>query len=161
MQNAEAFVSDDIMGLGKDKLASEVAGEKKILHETAHFAEGAKEYWDLASFVLSLDNIKGVNARILNTEGYGVTQEVIDSAIQKLKTGGELTKAEKAYITEAVAFSAEMLLSDEATIERLCRTDRSLAQKILRKIKEFIKVISGRFNGDEQLLKGQWCFDIS
>ena len=44
-------------------------------------------------------------------------------------------------------------LSDEATIEKLCRTDRNLAQKILDKIREFIKVISARFKGDTQTLK--------
>lgn len=152
MAKAEAFNSGDIIALGKDQLSNE-AGVKKILHEVTHFAEGTKEYKKFANFVLSLDGIKDINERILNTSGYGVTQDVIDSAIKKFKAGKELTKAEKTYISEAVAFSAEALLSDEATIERLCQTDRNLAQKILRKIKEFIKVISGRFNGDEQLLK--------
>lgn len=153
MPNTEAFISDDIMVVGKDQLASEDAGIRKILHEVTHFAEGTREYKKFANFVLSQDSIKDVNARILRTAGYGITQSNIDSALKKLKKGEELTKTEKTYVTEAVAFSAEMLLSDEATIERLCKTDRSLAQKILRKIKEFIKVINSRFNGDTQMLK--------
>lgn len=152
MEKAEAFNSGDIIVLGKDQLSNE-AGMKKILHEVTHFAEGTKEYKKFANFVLSLDIMKDVNARILRTAGYGITQSNIDSALKKLKKGEELTKIEKTYVTEAVAFSAEMLLSDEATIERLCKTDRSLAQKILRKIKEFIKVINSRFNGDAQMLK--------
>jgi hypothetical protein len=120
-----------------------------LVHEFTHFEEGTKEYSKMLDF-LSSDDITvddGKGGRMILREraeaaveakGYGVTKEGMQVLLDKVNAGEELTKEEakaiRLYSTEVAANETEMLLGNEAFIDRIVREDGGFAEKIVSRV---------------------------
>ena len=74
----------------------------------------------------------------VEAKGYGVTKEGMQVLLDKVNAGEELTKEEakaiRLYSTEVAANETEMLLGNEAFIDRIVREDGSFAEKIVSRV---------------------------
>lgn len=136
-----AFLDGKTVVIGKDTL-TDGSYLRKLVHEVEHFTEGTKEWGEFAAFVLNNTNTDAAVAAVLQG-GYGVTQADVDGLLDALKTGN-LTKGQRTLISEVVASQSEVLFGDEQTILKLTRTNRSLAEKILDRIKAFLEVFKAK-----------------
>ena len=128
--------------IGKDMLTNGTYIEK-LVHEVEHFAEGTKEWAEFASFVF--DNSAETNAAIdtVANSGYGITEQDIATLGEGLKNGN-LTKGQRTLISEVVALRSEALFGSEQAIMKLTRENRTLAGKILDRIKQFLQVFTAK-----------------
>ena len=128
--------------IGKDMLTNGTYIEK-LVHEVEHFAEGTKEWAEFASFVF--DNSAETNAAIdtVANSGYGITEQDIATLGEGLKNGN-LTKGQRTLISEVVALRSEVLFGSEQAIAKLTRENRTLAGKILDRIKQFLEVFKAK-----------------
>ncbi len=92
--------------------------------------------------------------KILNAE-YKISSEEIDTALNKVKNSETLTERDNYVYTEVVSHITEELLGNEESINRLARENRTLAQKILNRIKDFIKAFKGTNANKETIEKLQ------
>lgn len=136
-----AYLDGNTVVIGKDTL-TDGTYLKKLVHEVEHFAEGTKEWTDFASFVFGETNTDAAVAAVLQGD-YGVTQADVDTLSENFKSGN-LTKGQRTLIAEVVAHQSEVLFGDEQTILRLTRTNRTLAEKILDRIKAFLEVFKAK-----------------
>ncbi|MBQ3063994.1 MAG: hypothetical protein IJC99_04250 [Clostridia bacterium] len=136
-----AYLDDKTVVIGKDTL-TDGTYLRKLVHEVEHFTEGTKEWTELAAFVFEKTNTDAAVAAVLQS-GYGVTQADVDTLLENFKSG-KLTKGQRTLISEVVASQSEALFGDEQTIARLTRTNRSLAEKILDRIKAFLEVFTAK-----------------
>jgi len=120
-----------------------------LVHEFTHFEEGTKEYSKMLDFLSSdevvVDDGKGgstilrdrAEAAVLS-KNYGVDLEGIRKALDKEKTGEEITAEEaeaiRLYASEVTAHESEMLLGNEAFIDRIVREDGGFAEKIVSRV---------------------------
>ncbi|MBR2377439.1 MAG: hypothetical protein IKA85_06720 [Clostridia bacterium] len=135
---------------------------KTTAHEITHFIENSSEYKEFAKFVLADKKaIEKAKKSIVGNQ-YKITEQEIDSAIEKLQKNESLTDKEEYAYTEVVAHITEDLLGNEESINRLARENKSLAQKILNRIKDFIKAFKGT-NADSKVVarleKAQTLFE--
>lgn len=137
-----AYLDGKTVVIGKDTL-TDGSYLRKLVHEVEHFAEGTKEWAALADFVWGLGSTKAVIAEVVATPGYGVTQADADGLEAALQSG-KLTKAQRTLISEVVASQSEALFGSEQMIVRLTKTNRSLAEKILDRIKAFLDVFRAK-----------------
>ena len=149
-----AHIDGDVMYISKDRLNSKETVAKDFAHEAFHFAEGTKEYGSMSAFMagLEVDGKSLLDSALdkVKNLGYDVDNKIFDA----IKEGKDLTEFEAKQVDTALseinAKAAEMLLGDPDTIERLIDNDRSLAKKVLNKIKDTIKAIEAYFKGDKE-----------
>lgn len=160
MSNNNAFISDDVIVIGKDMLTN---GEhiKRLVHETTHFTEGSTEWKSLAKYVLG----KGSNLRTrLSAElgeivgkkyGYGVTEADVDALSEYIDGGykGKLTATQRTLAEELIANRMGNIFSDKASIEHLCREQPSLAKKIWERIKAIVDSFGKSASEREEIKK--------
>lgn len=146
----DSYIDGNTIVVGKDMLESE-EWQKKVIHEVEHFTEGSQEWLDFADFVMNETNLEKANADILS-KGYGITQQDIDTLSQNLKNNS-LTDNQQKYISEVMAHQSEYLFGNEQAIERLTATKKNLAQKILDRIKNFIKVLKAKSPEEKNFIK--------
>ena len=137
-----AYLDGKTVVIGKDTL-TDGTYLRKLVHEVEHFTEGTKEWAALADFVWGLKSTKAVIAEVVGTPGYGVTQADADGLEAALQSG-KLTKGQRTLISEVVASQSEVLFGDEQTVMGLTRTNRTLAEKILDRIKAFLEVFTAK-----------------
>ena len=120
-----------------------------IVHEFTHFEEGTAEYSKMLDF-LSSDDVTvddGKGGRMILREraeeavfskGYGINLEGIQAALDKAEKGEMVTadeaKAIRLYSTEVTAHESELLLGNEAFIDRIVREDGGFAEKIVSRV---------------------------
>lgn len=149
-----AHIDGDVMYISKDRLNSKETVAKDFAHEAFHFAEGTKEYGSMTAFMagLEVDGKSLLDSALdkVKNLGYDVDNKIFDA----IKEGKDLTEFDVKQVDTALseinAKAAEMLLGDPDTIERLIDNDRSLAKKVLNKIKDTIKAIEAYFKGDKE-----------
>jgi len=112
-----------------------------LVHEYTHFAEGTKEYNELVELLESdVDFSNRISDVVLNKKAYGFDAEAIKEIRSKIESGVEVSKEERwayeAYRSELEAHMSEAVLGTESFIDKVIRTDASLAEKILGKIGE-------------------------
>lgn len=146
----DSYLDGDVVVFGKDVFESDI-WQQKLIHEIEHFTEGSKEWVDFATFMLNEINLNEATISVL-TKDYGVTQEDVASLGENLKNGN-LTNKQKLYISEVLATQSEYLFSSEQMIERLSKSKRNLAQKILERIKGFIDVIKAKTPEEKEFIK--------
>lgn len=159
---ANAFIKDDVMYISKDRLADKNATARDFAHEVFHFAEGTKEYRDVAKMFDRM-TIDGKNLFDLATDevkslGYEVDAKVFEM-LKEGKTAEEITNTGisehdvRLALSEVRARQSEMMFGNAEVITKMAEADQSLAKKILKRIKESIKVIETVFKGDKETLE--------
>lgn len=159
---ANAFIKDDVMYISKDRLADKNATARDFAHEVFHFAEGTEEYRDVAKLFDRM-TIDGKNLFDLATDevkslGYEVDAKVFEM-LKEGKTAEEITNTGitehdvRLALSEIRAKQSEMMFGNAEVITKMADTDQSLAKKILKRIKESIKVIETVFKGDKETLE--------
>ena len=152
-----AHIDGDVMYISKDRLNSKETVAKDFAHEAFHFAEGTKEYGSMTAFMagLELDGKSLLDSALdkVKNLGYHVNSEIFDA----IKNGEDLSRFDKNEVNTAIseinAKAAEKLIGDADTIERLIDTDRSLAKKVLNRIKDTVKALEAYFKGDAEELE--------
>ena len=112
-----------------------------LVHEYTHFEEGTKEYNELVELLESdADLGERMSKVVLNKKAYGFDAEAIKEIRSKIESGVEVSKEERwayeEYRSELEAHMSEAVLGTESFIDKVIRTDASLAEKILGKIGE-------------------------
>lgn len=159
---ANAFIKDDVMYISKDRLADKNATARDFAHEVFHFAEGTKEYRDVAKMFDRM-TIDGKNLFDLATDevkslGYEVDAKVFEM-LKEGKTAEEITNTGitehdvRLALSEIRAKQSEMMFGNAEVITKMAEADQSLAKKILKRIKGSIKVIETVFKGDKETLE--------
>lgn len=159
---ANAFIKDDVMYISKDRLADKNATARDFAHEVFHFAEGTKEYRDVAKMFDRM-TIDGKNLFDLATDevkslGYEVDAKVFEM-LKEGKTAEEITNTGitehdvRLASSEIRAKQSEMMFGNAEVITKMAEADQSLAKKILKRIKESIKVIEAVFKGEKETLE--------
>lgn len=159
---ANAFIKDDVMYISKDRLADKNATARDFAHEVFHFAEGTKEYRDVAKMFDRM-TIDGKNLFDLATDevkslGYEVDAKVFEM-LKEGKTAEEITNTGvsehdvRLALSEIRAKQSEIMFGNAEVITKMAEADQSLAKKILKRIKESIKVIETVFKGDKETLE--------
>ena len=146
----DAYLDGNMVVIGKNMLESD-EWQRKIIHEVEHFTEGSKEWYEFADFVMHETNLDKANQDILSKK-YGITQEDIDTLDENLKNN-KVTDKQRLYISEVIATQTEFLFGNEQSIARLTATKKNLAQKILDKIKNFIKVLKAKTPDEKNFIK--------
>ena len=134
--------------LGADRLSG-ADYAKTLVHEFTHFEEGTVEYSKMLDFLssddITVDDGKGGSAVLhdraeaaVKRKKYGIDLEGIRAAIKKEKAGEAITAEEadaiRLYVSEVTAHESEMLLGNEAFIDRIVREDGSFAEKIVSRV---------------------------
>ena len=159
---ANAFIKDDVMYISKDRLADKNATARDFAHEVFHFAEGTKEYRDVAKLFdrMTIDskNLFDLATDEVKSLGYEVDAKVFEM-LKEGKTAEEITNTGIAEhdvrlaLSEIRAKQSEMMFGNAEVINKMAEADQSLAKKILKRIKESIKVIETVFKGDKETLE--------
>ena len=145
-----AYLDGNTVVIGKDTL-TDGTYLQKLVHEVEHFAEGTKEWHEFANFVWKNTNTKTVIDSLLKSD-YGVTQADADGIENALKSGN-LSKGQRTLVSEVVAHQSEALFGDEQTILKLTRTNRTLAEKILDRIKAFLEVFKAKTPEEKKVVR--------
>jgi len=115
---------------------------KTLVHEYTHFAEGSREYERLVKLLSSNRAFTKTVSESLMEKGYGFDEAKLEAIREKRADGKELTKEEIAYYevyrTELNAHLSEELLGNEQFIGDIVVKDKSLAAKVLHKIKNLL-----------------------
>jgi hypothetical protein len=134
--------------LGADRLSG-ADYAKTLVHEFTHFEEGTKEYSKMLDFLSSdkvtVDDGKGGYTVLhdraetaVAAKGYDIDLEGIRKALDKEKAGEAITAEEaeaiRLYVSEVTAHESELLLGNEAFIDRIVREDGGFAEKIVSRV---------------------------
>lgn len=124
------------------------AWAETLVHEYTHFAEGSKEYGKLLGFLQSDDILVEGNggqiplwqkAQEAVIRNYGFDQKRLESIVDRVGKNETLSPEDmvyyNAYLSELGAHESEYLLGNEAFIDKIVRKDKSLAAKIIDKIR--------------------------
>ena len=115
---------------------------KTLVHEYTHFAEGSREYERLVKLLNSNSAFTKIVSESLMKKGYGFDNTTIEDIQSKRAEGKELTQDEIAYYevyrNELNAHLSEELLGNEQFISDIVIKDKSLAAKVLHKIKNLL-----------------------
>ena len=136
-----SYLDGKTVVIGKDTLESDM-WQRKLIHETTHFTEGTKEWADYASYILSQTDTSAAVESVLSKE-YGITQADVDS-LQMAIDKGELSDAQRLLLSEVMATQSELLFGNEQMIAKLTQEKKSLARRILERIKDFIKTLKSK-----------------
>ena len=124
-----------------------------FVHENMHFAEGTEEYNRLVKLLESDTELdaKAVE-KVFNKSGYGFDKASMLDIERRLRNGETVENGERrayqVYREEVSAHASEMMLGTESFIDKVIRTDASLAEKIIGKIKD-LKEAFGRIGDPE------------
>lgn len=115
---------------------------KTLVHEYTHFAEGTPEYESLLRILVRNGDFANKVDKAMSQMGYGFDYDRILEIEKKQAENKELTAEDKAYYevykTELMAHMSEELLGNEKFIEKLVVQNKSLAAKVLHKIKNLL-----------------------
>lgn len=142
-KDVNAFIAGDRIYIGEDHLQNG-KWARYLAHEISHFARKSREFNEFAGFIMS-DKKSLLNAVEIVKKNYGLdfSESEMDEIFNKLKNNERLTENENEFYDEVVAHLTEELLVDEKSIERLARENKTLAQKILNKIKDLLAIFKG------------------
>lgn len=147
-----AVQRNDTIYIAKDALEKDVGSEGSfagtMLHEYDHINEGTREHVDLNSFLAEDEELYNAAAeRVLGGE-YGISREEFDAIQQKQSDGIELTAEEKAkmqtFVSELSATMNEYYLDNERVISKLVADGDPLVNRVLDKIEQMKKALSGK-----------------
>jgi hypothetical protein len=134
--------------LGADRLSG-ADYAKTLVHEFAHFEEGTVEYSKMMDFLssddITVDDGQGGSTILRDraeaavaAKGYDIDLEGIRKALDKEKAGEAITAEEaeaiRLYVSEVTAHESELLLGNEAFIDRIVREDGGFAEKIVSRV---------------------------
>lgn len=130
-----------------------------FVHELTHKLEGTKEYAKLGEFIMRKANSnKVLNQMMLEM---GITQENIEQMYKKQTKDLSEKQADYVIATEFMArATSEVLFTDEASIQEIANTDRSLASKIYNYIKTTLEKMTKKVTFDDWETKGMSKEDI-
>ena len=151
-KNLNALIDGNTIYIGEEHL-NNGKWAKYLAHEVTHFAENSKEYRSFAKFISKNEKVlMDAVANIIDAK-YDFSYNEVQEIVEKIKNGetDNLTAEEQEIYTEIVAHIAENIFSDEKSIERIAREDRTLAQKILNRIKDFLQLFKGT-NADRDVV---------
>lgn len=143
-----SIVNDSTFYISESQLESGAWAET-LVHEYTHFAEGSKEYGKLLGFLQSDDIlVEGVEGQSIPLwqkaqeaviRNYGFDQKRLESIVERVGKNETLSPEDtvyyNAYLSELGAHESEYLLGNEAFIDKIVRKDKSLAAKIIDKIR--------------------------
>ena len=143
-----SIANDSTFYISESQLESGAWAET-LVHEYTHFAEGSKEYGKLLGFLQSDDIlVEGVEGQSIPLwqkaqeaviRNYGFDQKRLESIVERVGKNETLSPEDtvyyNAYLSELGAHESEYLLGNEAFIDKIVRKDKSLAAKIIDKIR--------------------------
>lgn len=143
-----SIVNDSTFYISESQLESGAWAET-LVHEYTHFAEGSKEYGKLLGFLQSDDILVEVaegksiplwqKAQEAVIRNYGFDQKRLESIVERVGKNESLSPEDmvyyNAYLSELGAHESEYLLGNEAFIDKIISKDKSLAAKIIEKIR--------------------------
>lgn len=138
------IVDDRTIYIGADTFENDTwAGA--IVHEYTHFAEGTKEYVKLVDYLQKDVKLFSDAFNSFVKRGYA-NGEMINSINEKIAKGETLTEQEQTYKdnllnsrtfrSEMGAIMSEQLLGSEEFIDNIVSQETSIAEKIMKKIKD-------------------------
>lgn len=143
-----SIVNDSTFYISESQLESGAWAET-LVHEYTHFAEGSKEYGKLLGFLQSDDIlVEGAEGKSIPLwqkaqeaviRNYGFDQKRLESIVERGGKNESLSPEDmvyyNAYLSELGAHESEYLLGNEAFIDKIISKDKSLAAKIIEKIR--------------------------
>lgn len=143
-----SIVNDSTFYISESQLESGAWAET-LVHEYTHFAEGSKEYGKLLGFLQSDDIlVEGTEGKSIPLwqkaqeaviRNYGFDQKRLESIVERVGKNETLSPEDmvyyNAYLSELGAHESEYLLGNEAFIDKIISKDKSLAAKIIEKIR--------------------------
>lgn len=143
-----SIVNDSTFYISESQLEGGAWAET-LVHEYTHFAEGSKEYGKLLGFLQSDDILVEVaegksiplwqKAQEAVIRNYGFDQKRLESIVERVGKNESLSPEDmvyyNAYLSELGAHESEYLLGNEAFIDKIISKDKSLAAKIIEKIR--------------------------
>ena len=113
---------------------------KKMVHEVTHFTEGSKGYNKMIRHLASdADLLEQIATRLTASQnGYGFTRTDLEGLLAKMEKGEARSGIESELESEINAQLAEEVLGNEAFINKLVRSETSLAEKIMAKIHDLL-----------------------
>lgn len=143
-----SIVNDSTFYISESQLEGGAWAET-LVHEYTHFAEGSKEYGKLLGFLQSDDILVEVaegksiplwqKAQEAVIRNYGFDQKRLESIVERVGKNETLSPEDmvyyNAYLSELGAHESEYLLGNEAFIDKIISKDKSLAAKIIEKIR--------------------------
>lgn len=143
-----SIVNDSTFYISESQLEGGAWAET-LVHEYTHFAEGSKEYGKLLGFLQSDDIlVEGVEGKSIPLwqkaqeaviRNYGFDQKRLESIVERVGKNESLSPEDmvyyNAYLSELGAHESEYLLGNEAFIDKIISKDKSLAAKIIEKIR--------------------------
>ena len=143
-----SIVNDSTFYISESQLESGAWAET-LVHEYTHFAEGSKEYGKLLGFLQSDDIlVEGTEGKSIPLwqkaqeaviRNYGFDQKRLESIVERAGKNETLSPEDmvyyNAYLSELGAHESEYLLGNEAFIDKIISKDKSLAAKIIEKIR--------------------------
>ena len=138
------IVDDRTIYIGADTFENDTwAGA--IVHEYTHFAEGTKEYVKLVDYLQKDVKLFSDAFNSFVKRGYA-NGEMINSINEKIAKGETLTEQEQTYKdnlinsrtfrSEMGAIMSEQLLGSETFIDNIVSQESSIAEKVMKKIKD-------------------------
>lgn len=138
------IVDDRTIYIGADTFENDTwAGA--IIHEYTHFAEGTKEYVKLVDYLQKDVKLFSDAFNSFVKRGYA-SGEMINSINEKIAKGEALTEQEQTYKdnlinsrtfrSEMGAIMSEQLLGSETFIDNIVSQESSIAEKVMKKIKD-------------------------
>ena len=146
-----SYLDDKTIVMGKDALESDL-WQRKIIHEVEHFAEDTQEWADYATFIFNETDTSEAIKAVVGNQGYGITQADADGLMAALAQGN-LSDKQRLLASEVMATQSEVLFGNEQMIERLTTQKRSLARKLLDRIKNFIKTLKAKTPEEKAIIK--------
>lgn len=143
-----SIVNDSTFYISESQLESGAWAET-LVHKYTHFAEGSKEYGKLLGFLQSDDIlVEGTEGKSIPLwqkaqeaviRNYGFDQKRLESIVERVGKNETLSPEDmvyyNAYLSELGAHESEYLLGNEAFIDKIISKDKSLAAKIIEKIR--------------------------
>ena len=160
--DANAFINKNTIFIN-EKYLEDGTWAKYLSHEVSHFARKSKEFNSFAEYITSNDDV--LTNSVLKVDGvykYDFDLNTAKKVINKVQKGEQVSKKESDFYDEVVAHITEDLFINEKSINRLVKNDSSLAQKILKRIKQFLQIFNGT-NADSKtvidLRKAEMLFE--
>ncbi len=113
---------------------------KNLVHEVTHFAEGTKEYSKLMRHLTADQTLSETITNRLIADGntYGFTKEDLLGLSEAVAEGKRPTGVSEELFSEINAHLADEVLGNESFVNRIVRSDASVAEKIMRKIQDLL-----------------------
>lgn len=158
--------TNNVLYLREDIDSSQVIQET-IVHEFTHSLEGTSAYKVMANFVKSQLKFNKNLAKEFGIENFEAEYDALFNKYKRVMDINLTEAQQKEYVdTELIAkYISEKLFTDKQSIQEVCKTNPTLAQKVFNWIKNVFDKLTGKTRGERFaksfLLKAKNLYSIA